>query len=31
MTNTGLQVLLPVVELQLGRARLFLAVEKGFR
>lgn len=30
-TNTGLQVLLPGVELQLGRARLFLAVEKGLR
>lgn len=30
-TNTGLQVLLPAVQLQLGRARLFLAVEKGIR
>lgn len=30
-TNMGLQELLPAVELQLGRARLFLAVEKGLR
>lgn len=31
VSNTGLQVLLPVVELQLGRARLLLAVEKRLR
>lgn len=30
-TSTGLQVLLPVLELQLGRARLLLAMEKGLR
>lgn len=31
VANSGLQALLPVVESQLGKARLFLAVEKGLR